>query len=75
MCAWNSDGRGANLHRLITTLPSFSLYILESDNSEKISVKDMINTKGLFALTEYQQVGWRLTKVENYKNKNDQRHT
>ena len=28
----------------------------------------MLNTKGLVALTEYQQVGWRLTKVENWNN-------
>ena len=25
----------------------------------------MLNTKGLVALIEYQQVGWRLSKVEN----------
>ena len=26
----------------------------------------MLNTKSLVALTEYQQMGWRLIKVENY---------
>ena len=25
-----------------------------------------LNTNGLVALTEYQQVGWRLIKVENW---------
>ena len=35
----------------------------------------MLNTKDLVALTEYQQVGWRLIKVENYDNKNYKRHT
>ena len=34
----------------------------------------MLNTKGLFALTEYEQ-GSRLIKVENCDNKNHQRHT
>ena len=28
----------------------------------------MLNTKGLVTLTEYQQVGWRLIKVENCDN-------
>ena len=28
----------------------------------------MLNTKGLVTLTEYQQVGWRLNKVENCDN-------
>ena len=37
-----------------------------------MSVKDMLNTKGLFTLTEYQQVGRRLIKVENWGNKNCQ---
>ena len=36
---------------------------------------DMLNRKGLVALTENQQVGWRLVKVENCNNKNYQRHT
>ena len=31
--------------------------------------------KGLVALTEHQQVGWRLIKVGNCDNKNDKRHT
>ena len=31
--------------------------------------------KGLVALTEYQQVGWRLIKEENCDNKNYKRHT
>ena len=35
----------------------------------------MLNTKDLVALTEYQQVGWRLIKVENCNNKNYKRHT
>ena len=35
----------------------------------------MLNTKGLVALTEYQQVGWRLIKLENCNNKNYQSHT
>ena len=35
----------------------------------------MFNTKALVALTEYQQVGWRLVKVENCDHKNYQRHT
>ena len=58
---------GANLHCLIYNLLIaiiFSLHIL---------LKDMLNTKGLVILTEYQQVGWRLVKVENYDNY-DQRH-
>ena len=29
----------------------------------------MLNTKGLVALTEHQQVGWRLIKVENQDKK------
>ena len=60
---------GANLHRLIYNLLIaivFSLHIL---------LKDKLNTKGLVVLTEYQQVGRRLVKVENCDNKNDQRHT
>ena len=28
----------------------------------------MLNTKGLVALTEYQQMGWRLIKEENCDN-------
>ena len=39
-----------------------------------MSVEDMLNTKGLVTLTEYQQAGWRLIKVEKCDNKNDQRH-
>ena len=35
----------------------------------------MLNTKGLVALSEHQQVGGRLIKVENCSNKNYQRHT
>ena len=27
----------------------------------------MLNTKGLVALTEYWQMGWRLIKVENWE--------
>ena len=47
---------GANLHRLIyNLLIVFSLHILLSVNS-KISAEDMLNTKGLVALTEYEQV-------------------
>ena len=34
----------------------------------------MLDTKGLVTLTEYQQVGFRLIKVENSNNKNYQRH-
>ena len=34
----------------------------------------MLNTKSLVALTEYQQLGRRLIKIENYDNKNYQRH-
>ena len=29
----------------------------------------MLNTKGLVALTEQQQVGWRLIKIENWDKK------
>ena len=35
----------------------------------------MLNTNGLVALTEQQQVGWRLIKVENCYKKNYQRYT
>ena len=35
----------------------------------------MLNTKDLVALTEYQQVGCRLREVQNWYNKNNQRHT
>ena len=35
----------------------------------------MLNIKGLVTLTEYQQMGRRLIKVENCDNKNYQRHT
>ena len=35
----------------------------------------MLNIKGLVALTEYQQVGWRLIKVENRDSKNYHRDT
>ena len=35
----------------------------------------MLNKKSLAALTEDQQVGWRLIKVENCNNKNYQRYT
>ena len=34
----------------------------------------MLNTKGLFALTEYQQVDWKLMKVQDCDNKNYQRY-
>ena len=61
----------ANLHcliyNLLITIVRFSLHILLSVNS-KISVEDLLNTKGLVALTEYQQMGWRLIKVENCDN-------
>ena len=68
---------GVNLHRLIYNLVIviiFPLHILLSVNS-KTSIEDMLNTKGLVALTEYQQVGSRLIKVENCESKNYQRHT
>ena len=68
---------GANLHCLIYNVLTdiiFSVHILLSVNS-KISVEDMLNTKGLVALTECQQVGSRLIKAENCKSKNYQRHT
>ena len=35
----------------------------------------MLDPKGLVALTEHQQVGWRLIKVENWDNKNYKRNT
>ena len=35
----------------------------------------MLNTKGLVALTEHQSLGWRLTEVENWDNKNYMRLT
>ena len=35
----------------------------------------MLNTKDLVALTEYQQIGRRLSEVENWDNKNYQRYT
>ena len=38
-------------------------------------VGDMLNTKGLVTLNEYQQVGWGLIKVESCDKKNYQRHT
>ena len=67
---------GANLHRLIYNLliVVFSVHILLSVKS-KISVEDILNSKGLIALTEYQQVGSRLTKIESCRSKNYQRHT
>ena len=46
----------ANLHCLIKILPSFSLHILLSVNSKKYQ-SSICSTEGLFALTEYQQVG------------------
>ena len=36
-------------------MSSFSLHILLSDNSKQLSVEDKLNTKGLVALTKYQQ--------------------
>ena len=67
---------GANLHRLIYNLliVVFSVHILLSVKS-KISVEDILNSKGLIALTEYQQVGSRLIKIESCRSKNYQRHT
>ena len=59
----------ANPHRLIYNL------LIAIVLSTHILLKDVLNTKGLVVLTEYQQVGWRLVKVENCDNKNDQRHT
>ena len=50
---------GPNLHCLIYNLLIaivFSLHILLLVNSKKIPVEDMHNTKGLNALTEYQQM-------------------
>ena len=35
----------------------------------------MLNTKGLVNLTQHQQVGLRLIKVENWDNKNYKGHT
>ena len=32
----------------------------------------MLNTKGVVALTKYQQMGWRLIKVENSENLSDE---
>ena len=49
----------------------FYLHVLLSVNS----IEDMLNSKDLVALTEYQQVGWRLIKVENCDSKDYQRHT
>ena len=46
-----------------------ALQILLSVNSKKY-VEDMLNTNCLFALTENQQAGSRLIKVENCDNKN-----
>ena len=34
----------------------------------------MLNTKSLVALTEHQQVSWRLIKVENWENKDYKRN-
>ena len=50
---------GPNLHHVIYNLVItivFSPHIWPSVNS-KISVEDMLNTKGLVPLTEYHQVG------------------
>ena len=58
---------GANLHHLIYNLLIaivFSLLILLSIDSKKISVEDRLNTEGLVALTEYQQV---LLKIDQTK--------
>ena len=35
----------------------------------------MLNSKGLVALIENQQVSWSLIEVENWDNKNYERHT
>ena len=62
---------GATLHCLLYNLLIdivFPTYLVISW-VKKISVKDMLNRKGLVALTEYQQVAWRLIKVENCNNK------
>ena len=48
---------GANLHRLIYNLLIaivFSLHLLLLVNFQKISVEDVLNTKLLVVLTEYQ---------------------
>ena len=35
----------------------------------------MLNRKGSVALTEHQQVSWKLIKGENWDNKNYKKHT
>ena len=61
----------ANLHCSIYNLliaivfPYVFYYQLTLKN---ISIEDMLNTKGLVASTDYQQMGWRLIKVENCDN-------
>ena len=57
LCVHKTVAVRANLHCLIYDLlivMGFSLHILPSGISKKISGKDMLNTKGLVALTEYQ---------------------
>ena len=59
---------GANLYRLIyNVLIDIINFIFYKKYQTRIS------PKGLVALTEYQKVGWRLIKVENWDNKNDKR--
>ena len=60
---------GANLHCLIYSLLIVIVF------PTLFAIGDVLNTKGLVVLTEYQQVSWRLIKVENCDNKNYQRHT
>ena len=74
LCVHKTVMVGTNLHHLIYNMliAIVFLHILLSVNSKKDQSRiNMLNTKGLVALTEYQQLG---IKVENCRNKNYQTH-
>ena len=58
---------GANLHRLIYNL--LIVIVFPYIFCDQLTLKNIHNTRGFVALTEWQQVGWRLIKVGNYDNK------
>ena len=63
LCVHKTVMVGDNLHRLIYNLLIaivFSLHLLLSVNSKKIPVEDVLNTKGLVVLTQYQTSGLKI---------------
>ena len=64
LCVHKTVSVGANLHLLNYNVP---LFILPSVNTKKIR-QGYAQHKGFGCFDWYQQVGWRLIKVDNWDN-------